>query len=139
MKKVKTLWRLSVLGLLLAGWAIAASAMHIVWSGEKLSLMTKDHLGVRDTYANTSAWTANDVAAHPIVVKRLIATGKADALSKAFDSKTGDELVKQIQDTIARGPTTQPTPTVNDQVADKVEQAAAKVEQVADKVKGAVQ
>ena len=139
MKKVKFLYRLSVLGLLVAGWAVAGSTLHVVWNGDKVNVLTKDRLGIRDTYVNTASWTANDVAAHPIVVKRLIATGKADMLSKSFESKTGDELVKQIDDAIAKGPTTQPTPTVNDQVADKVEQAAAKVEQVADKVKGAVQ
>jgi hypothetical protein len=139
MKKMKTLFRLTVLGLLVAGWAVAASTLHVVWNGDKVNVLTKEKLGIRDTYVNAAHWSADDVAAHPIIVKRLIATGKADVLSKAFDSKTGDELVKQIDEAIARGPTTQPTPTVNDQVADKVEQAAAKVEQVADKVKGAVQ
>jgi len=118
---------------------VAASALHIVWSGDKLRGLSKDRLGVRDTYVNTSQWTADDVAAHPIVVKRIIATGKADLLSKNFESKTGDELVKQIEETISRGPTTQPAPTVNDHIADGVEQAAAKVEQAAAKVKDVVQ
>ena len=139
MKKVRFFFRLSVLVLLIAGWAVAASLTHIVWSGEKLRLITKDHRGIRDTYVNTAHWTADDVAAHPVVVKRLVKTGNADLLAKQFESKTGDELVKQIEDTIARGPTTQPAPSVNDKVADGVEQAAAKVEQVADKVKAAVQ
>ena len=139
MKKIKWLFRLMVVALLIGGWAVAASALHIVWSGEKLRVMSKDRLGVRDTYVYTAHWTADDVAAHPIVVKRLIATGKADVLAKNFESKTGDELVAKIEEAIARGPTTQPTPSVNDRVADGVEQAAAKVEQVADTVKDAVQ
>jgi hypothetical protein len=139
MKKLKFLFRLSVLVLFIAGWAVAASALHIVWNGDKLAVVGKDRLGVRDTFVNSATWSADDVAAHPMLAKRLIATGKADLLNKSFESKTGDELVKQIEEAIARGPTTQPTPTVNDQVADKVEQAAAKVEQVADKVKSAVQ
>jgi hypothetical protein len=139
MKKLKYLFRFLVLVLLIGGWAVAASALHIVWSGEKLRILSKDRLGVRDTYVNTSNWTADDVAAHPIVVKRLVATGKADLLAKSFESKTGDELVAEIEEAIARGPTTQPTPTVNDKVADGVEQAAAKVEQVADRVKSVVQ
>ena len=139
MKKVKFLFRLTVLALLIAGWAVAASVLHVVWSGEKLRVITKDGPAVRDTYVNTAHWTADDVAAHPVVVKRLVKTGNAELVSKSFEGKTGDELVKQIEEAIARGPTTQPTPSVNDQVADTVEQAAAKVEQVADKVKGAVQ
>jgi hypothetical protein len=139
MKKMKTLFRLTVLGLLVGGWAVAASTLHVVRNGDRVNVLTKEKLGIRDTYVNAANWSANDVAAHPIIAKRLIATGKADVLSKSFESKTGDELVKQIDEALTRGPTTQPAPTVNDQVADKVEQAAAKVEQVADKVKGAVQ
>ena len=146
MNKVKNMFRLMVLALLVGGWAVAASALHVVWTGEKLSVMSKDHLGVRDTYVDTSAWTANDVAAHPIVVKRLIETGKADVLSKAFEMKTGEQLVREIEDAIEKGPTTQPTPTVNDKVADhvhqvaeKAEEVAAKAKQAADQVKGAVQ
>ena len=139
MKKVKFLFRFLVLVLLIGGWAVAASALHIVWSGDKLRVLSKDRLGVRDTYVNTSQWTADDVAGHPIIVKRLIATGKADLLSKNLESKSGDELVKAIEETIDRGPTTQPAPTVNDHIADGVEQAAAKVEQVTAKVKDVVQ
>ena len=139
MKKVKFFFRFLVLVLLIGGWAVAASALHVVWSGDKLRVLSKDKLGVRDTWVNTAQWTADDVAAHPIITRRLIATGKADLLSKQFESKTGDELVAKIEEMIARGPTTQPTPTVNDQIADGVEQAAAKVEQVTAKVKDVVQ
>src|SRR5687768_17552944 len=124
MKKVKFLFRSLVLVLLIGGWAVAASALHVVWSGDTLRILSKDRLGVRDTYVNTSTWTADDVAAHPIVTKRLLATGKADLLSKNFESRTGDELVAKIEETLARGPTTQPAPTVNDHIADGVEQAA---------------
>ena len=58
-------------------------------------------------------------------------------LAKAFNSSGGTELVAQIQEAIARGPTTQPTPTVNDKVADTLEKAGDKAEQVADKAKHA--
>ena len=146
MAKLKNMFRLLVLALLVGGWGVAASALHVVWTGEKLNVMSKDRLGVRDTYVNTSAWTANDVAAHPIVVKRLVATGRADVLAKAFEMKTGEELVKQIDDAIAKGPTTQPTPTVNDKVADgvhevaqKAEEVAGKAKQAADQIKGSIQ
>ena len=139
MKKVKFLFRFLVLVLLIGGWAVAASALHVVWSGDKLRVLSKDKLGVRDTWVNTAHWTADDVAAHPIIARRLIATGKADLLSRQFESKAGDELVATIEETISRGPTTQPAPTVNDHIADGVEQAAAKVEQVTAKVKDVVQ
>ena len=146
MKKVKTLFRLTVLGLLVGGWALGASALHVVWNGDKLAVVTKDRLAVRDTYANVSNWTADDVAAHPALAKRLIATERAHLLAKSFNSSGGTELVAQIQEAITRGPTTQPTPTVNDKVAEKVEEVAQKAEEVAgkakqaaDQIKGAVQ
>ena len=47
-----------------AGGAVAASALHIVRSGDKLRVLSKDRLGVRDTYVNTSQWTADDIAAY---------------------------------------------------------------------------
>ena len=139
MKKIKALYRLTVFGLLVGGWAVAASAVHVVWSGDKLAILTKQRLGVRDTYVNVSHWTADDVAAHPIVSKRLVATEKTYLLAKAFNSSGGTELAKQVEEAIARGPTTQPAPTVNDKVADTLEHATTQAQQVADKAKPAVE
>ena len=138
MKKVKTLFRLTVLGLLVGGWSLGASALHVVWNGDKLAVVTKDRLAVRDTYADVSHWTADDVAAHPALAKRLIATERAYLLAKSFNSAGGTELVAQIQEAIARGPTTQPTPTVNDKVADTFDRATTQADQLADKAKQAL-
>ncbi|MEA2733589.1 MAG: hypothetical protein QOE14_40 [Humisphaera sp.] len=139
MKKLKFLFRLFVFVLLIGGWSVAASALHIVWTGEKVKVLPKDRMGIRDTYVNISDWKADDVAAHPALAKRLVATGQTDVLAKAFGSLShGEELEKQIDEVIARGPTTQPTPTVNDKVADQLESVTAKAEQVADKAKQAV-
>jgi len=107
---MKAMFRLIVTLLLFAGWGLAASALHVVWTGEKPIVIPKDRLGVRDTYVCTKAWTANDVAAHPIVVKRLIATGKTDVLAHAFKSSGEQDLVAQIEDALAKGPAV-PAPT----------------------------
>jgi hypothetical protein len=121
--QMKKMFFLIVTLLLIAGWSLAATALHVVWTGDRPVVIPKDRLGLRDTYVNTSAWTADDVAAHPAVVKRLVATGKADVLAPAFKPAAGDELVTQINDAIARGPTTQPAPSAAEKALDKVEQA----------------
>ena len=139
MKKLKNLFRLFVAVLLIGGWAMLASALHVVWNGSGIAVVTKERLAVRDTYANVSNWTADDVAAHPNLARRLVAAGKAHVLSKAFDSNGGTELHAMIEEAIARGPTTQPSPTVNDQVADKVEQVTDKAREAAARVKDVVQ
>ena len=139
MRKIKTLLRLFVVLLLVGGWGLAASALHVIWTGEKVNVMSKDRLGVRDTYVDTSKWTVDDVAARPALAKRLIATGRADALSKAMGGLNGTELVTQIEAAIERGPTTKPAPSVNDHVADAVEQVSEKAGQAAAQIKGAVQ
>ncbi|MEO6436227.1 MAG: hypothetical protein ABIP55_10785 [Tepidisphaeraceae bacterium] len=114
MKKIKGLFRLVVTLLLIGGWALAASALHVVNTGDwkKPVIIPKQQLGVVDTYICVKDWTANDVASHPVVVKRLIATGRADVLANAFKPATGDELVTLVNDAVTRGPTTQPAPAV---------------------------
>ena len=126
---MKAMFRLIVTLLLFAGWGLAASALHVVWTGEKPIVIPKDRLGVKDTYVNTKAWTANDVASHPIIVKRLIATGKAtDALSGAFKATGEQDLIAQIEDALAKGPVVPaaaPTTKPAEPTAAKVEAAAA--------------
>ena len=129
MKKIKGLFRLIVLVLLVGGWALAASALHVVWTGDpqKPVIVPKQALGVKDTYVNVQGWTSNDVAAHPIVAKRLIETGRADVLAHAFKTEageavTGAALVAEINDAVARGPTTQPAPELAPTTAPAVDQ-----------------
>jgi hypothetical protein len=117
MKKIKATFRLIVTLLLVGGWALAASALHVVWTGDpkKPVIVPKDRIGAAETYVNVQHWTANDVAAHPIIVGRLIETGHADVLAHAFKDEsgqavTGDALVAAIEDAVKRGPTTQPAP-----------------------------
>ena len=117
MKKVKATFRLIVTMLLVGGWALAASALHVVWTGDPVRpvIIPKEKLDVHDTYVNVQHWTPNDVASHRIVAKRLIETGHADVLAHAFrtesgDAVTGAALVESIEEAVERGPTTQPVP-----------------------------
>src|SRR5205809_3186447 len=100
---MKNTFRLIVTLLLLAGWGLAASAMHVIRTGGAPIIIPKDRLAVHDTYVDVRNWTIDDVANHPSVAKRLIATGKADALTGAVKTSAGkDDLVAQLNAAINR-------------------------------------
>jgi hypothetical protein len=123
MKTIKGTFRLIVTLLLLGGWALAASAVHVVRTGDSPLIIPKDRLGMRDTYVNVAAWSADDVASHPLVSRRLIATGNVDVLAHAFKATSFDDLKAQINEAIVRGPTTAPAPTAADKVVETVDKA----------------
>lgn len=80
---LRTLKSLIVL-ILLAGWALAGSALHVVrWPGAEvwIGIVPKDRLGVKDTYVDVRNWTAQDIYDHPDLVKRLIHAGKSGWLT----------------------------------------------------------
>lgn len=91
-KFFKWTMRLVIAGLLLAGWALALLAVHVVVVPDatasadaklkwRLVVVPKNQLGVAETYVDTRGWTAEDVPAHETLVARLVEAGKADALS----------------------------------------------------------
>jgi hypothetical protein len=124
---MKTTFRLIVALLLLAGWGLAASAMHVIRTGGSPVIIPKDRLALRDTYVDVRNWTIDDVSKHPSVAKRLIATGKADVLAFAVKSNSTDDLLAQLNAAISRAPATSVTP-----IADKLHELAAKAETVVD-------
>ena len=78
---MKKAFRLIVALLLFGGWALAASAVHVVVAPGQVVVIPKDHLTMKETIVDARKWTANDAAAHTSVVSRLTATNHADALS----------------------------------------------------------
>ena len=120
--------RLFVTLLLVGGWMLAASALHVIYTGSSLIVIPKDRIGLRDTYVNVTNWTADDVSNHPLVAKRLIATGKTDAIAGAFKYKNQDDLVQQIQDAASRAPTSQPSPSIMDKATALAHQATQVVQ-----------
>jgi hypothetical protein len=83
MKVIKQLFRSVVFVGLVGGWALAASAVHLVRTPTNKFpvILTKDHLCFTDTYADTRAWTLNDDRAHPALVARLIELHRTDLLA----------------------------------------------------------
>jgi hypothetical protein len=134
MKKLKNSFRLLVTVLLLGGWLLAASALHVVWTGNKAIIIPKNRIGVRETYVNTSAWSADDVTNHPTLVKRLVETGHTDAVAAAFKDIPTADLPGKINEAIAKTPTTKPS----DVIGDRVDQVVQKTHDVAEQVKGSI-
>lgn len=91
------MFRLLILVLLAGGWTLAAAALHVVRtpgrsavpylpeSWGRLTLITKDRLGFKDTYSDVRYWTTADLAAHPALAARLTALGKGDLLKHVTD------------------------------------------------------
>src|SRR5436190_4389451 len=125
---MKRILRLIVAVVLVAGWMLAASSLHVVRTAGSPIMIPKDRLALRDTYVDVRNWTLDDVSNHPGVVKRLIATGKVDALAGTVKTSAGkDDLVAQLNTAIAKAPSTTATP-----IADTLHELAAKAETAVD-------
>lgn len=81
MKSIAKIFKLIVFITWVSGWALAASALHVVRSPDKVVVIPKDRLGFSETYVDIRPWTATDAKDHPQLVARLIATGKEDLIT----------------------------------------------------------
>lgn len=103
---MKTMFRLIVLVLLLAGWSLAALAIHVVrGANNRIVVIPKQSLGYHDIYVDTRNWSLDDVANHPTGVNDLIAHGKADVLQNVSPADSGDALIADLKAAVAKGPT----------------------------------
>jgi hypothetical protein len=105
---MKTMFRILVALLLVGGWALAASALHVIVSPGHITVVPKNRLGMRETYVDARSWTIGDVATHPLSVNRLIATHNADVLMHVIKASSYEDLVSQLMAAIEHPPTTQP-------------------------------
>jgi hypothetical protein len=116
---MKSAFRFLVLILLVGGWSLAALGLHVIVAPPnggslpaRVVVLPKDRLGLDDTYVDTRAWTLNDAASHPTVVKRLLAVGKADVLGHVVQKDPKGMSVEAIlADAVERGPQDQAAPT----------------------------
>jgi len=108
---MKSFFRLVFLVLFLAGWGLAALSLHVVRAqGDKIVLIPKDRLSVQDTYVDARNWTAQDVADHPALIKRILQSGKAEQFTYVTGSDSGDitgMLEQALKDAQNAPPTTQ--------------------------------
>ena len=95
---MKTLFRLIVLVLLLAGWSLAALSLHVVRAaGDRIVLIPKQRLSLTDTYVDARAWTIGSVADHDALVERIIQSGKAEQFAYVVADPKGD-VARQLDD-----------------------------------------
>jgi hypothetical protein len=97
---VKRLFRLTVLALLVGGWTLASSALHVVRTPGHVIVLPKNRLTFHDTYVDTRGWTIQNVRQHPDVSARIVQVGKGNLLAHAVDNSAGD-VQAQLTDAIA--------------------------------------
>lgn len=80
---MKKLFRLLVFVLLVGGWLAFASSVHVVRTADRnFVIVPKNRLHLwRQTYLDARAWTLAEAQQHPMLVQRMIDSGKADRLS----------------------------------------------------------
>jgi hypothetical protein len=79
---MKSVFRLFVVVLLVAGWALAALSLHVVRTPEKIIVIPKNRVGYVDTYVDVRNWTPADVHNHASLAERLVATGRGEVLAR---------------------------------------------------------
>lgn len=106
---MKSLFKLIVFVLFVGGWALAAGAVYVVRTPERVIVLPKERMRFPETYTDVRAWTLTDVAAHPELARRLIESGKVSALSHAAGGGDETKVTATIEDTLTNGPpATQP-------------------------------
>lgn len=102
---MKTLFRLIVVVLLVAGWGLAALSLHVVRArgsesgGDRIVLIPKQRLSITDTYADARTWTIANVGEHEQLVERIIQSGKADSFAYVVQDPKGD-VQRQLEDAL---------------------------------------
>ena len=133
---MKRMFRAVTLLLLVGGWALAGSAVHVVRTPGNVAVVTKNQLGFHDTYLDTRKWTLADDQAHPAVVARLLYLKRPDLLrhtlpADAIDPTATLAVIALQQPTSATGVVTTPTDAAGSMMRD----AAGQVKTVVDLAK----
>jgi hypothetical protein len=105
---MKSLIRTLTVLLMIAGWGLAALALHVIRTNgsRQFIVVPKNRLGLQHTYVDTRTWNIDDAARHAAVVQRLIDTDKYQVLSHATGEEDPYRVLEQLTDAIQRGPAT---------------------------------
>ena len=76
--------------LLVGGWTLAGSAVHVVRTPNHVVLAPKLRLSPYDTYVDTRQWTLADDQKHPSVVAGLLHEGHGDLLIHTMPTGVAD-------------------------------------------------
>ncbi len=78
MKTIGKLFKFLVVITWLAGWFLAALAVHVVRTPGKIAIVPKDRLNLHDTYVDIRTWTTAEAFNHPKLTARVFQAGKQD-------------------------------------------------------------
>jgi len=117
---MKRAFRLVVLLLLVGGWALAAAAVHVVRAPGDLpyvghiAVLPKEQLSFRQIYVDTTAWTAQDLAARADFAAHLQQVQRADLIQHVMAKQGGCCEINVVEtdccemETSVSAPATQP-------------------------------
>ncbi len=128
---MKQMFRAVTLVLLVGGWTVAGSAVHLVRTPGNWAILPKDRLTFHDTYLDTRKWTLADDQTHPTVVARLVHLGRTDLLAHTLPAGTDPQATFEA---IAADQPTAPAGGVST-LGSVVNQAAGQVRTVVDLAK----
>lgn len=106
---MKTLFRLIVVVLLVAGWGLAALSLHVVRTkDDHIVIIPKQKLGITDIYVDARSWTLPDAGQHPDLVKRIIESGRAEnfgyVLGESAKDASADDIAAALTDAVKHAP-----------------------------------
>ncbi len=104
---MKTLFRLIVFVLLVGGWGLVATSLHVVRTpaaSREFIIVPKNRIGIVGTYVDTRAWTIEDVPHHKGVVTRLIDTGKYMSIAHVTGETEPAKVQQSLDDALMRVP-----------------------------------
>lgn len=96
--------RAVTLVLLVGGWGLAGSAVHVVRTPSNVAIVPKDRLGFHDTWVDTRKWSLADDQAHAAVVSRLVHLGRADLLRHTLPADSADAATVELEAIAAQQP-----------------------------------
>ena len=77
---MRGIFRLFVAALLIGGWSMAAMSVHVVQTQSGFRVVTKNELGIADTFVDARRWSRADEEAHTTLYARLRQLDKTDIL-----------------------------------------------------------
>ncbi len=115
---MKRVFKAIVILTMLAGWPLALSAIHVVRTPGQLPMVgsaipdlgtvhvfTKQSLGFKQTFADSRAWTLEDVAKRPVLVARMIELNMTSDIAPAGSP---DDIAAALKGDIKTKPAVDP-------------------------------
>ena len=91
---MRGVFRLFVAAMLLAGWSLAALSVHVVQTRGGFRLVTKNELGVADTFVDARQWSRADEGTHRTLYERLRQLEKTSMLDAPAGEPDRDVVTK---------------------------------------------